>query len=517
MARHVEPLHGGVWSAPDPALLKPGQLSAGRNFVYLGGSPAIYRSWGRGVFGAVSATAVDVNGLRDAQFDGGDHIVIAVASSSYLTATAGDTSTFSVLSSGLAGVPTQLEAVQYRNRFYLLPGISSVGTGIGTNGVLYVSATGTSIPATLRQHGMVPVNTTPIVTTVAGTFSQTVTGKYWDYWTTEVAKIQEGGGTISIESTFVAQPHTQWVSATGVVPIIQRPTPMNSITTHWRVYRSPFKETATDFGFPVGYMIAENPAVTNALMTAVSAVGDTATNSSTALLAPGNANSGAEYFAGWASAASAFTDNGVFASATSGPLSIVSPVRQGYYGFNFGGFGGSVKGVEVSLQAYISGGTGPVPLTIFIAPNRQSNGNAELGNTLHNMTVLGQPYRYASKSVMISATTSGSPQTVTVGSPTDRWFPANYNYPLNSSDFNANLMVVAGLSHPSVSVGVDYIAARVFYNATVDSTIQFPNVVYTMGDEVVQVGKNSPPPSSSCGDIFQDSLELDGGGLFLPT
>jgi hypothetical protein len=46
MARHVEPLSGGVWSALDPALLKPGQLSAGRNFVYLGGSPAIYRSWG---------------------------------------------------------------------------------------------------------------------------------------------------------------------------------------------------------------------------------------------------------------------------------------------------------------------------------------------------------------------------------------------------------------------------------------------------------------------------------------
>jgi hypothetical protein len=130
MSRHVEMLDGGVWSSRDPMLLKPGQLSAGRNFVYLGGSPAIYRSWGRGVFGTVSANAVDVNGLRDAQFDAGDHVLVALASASYLTAIVSSTNTFGVLVTGLPGIATQLDAAQYRNRFYLMNGLTAASGSV---------------------------------------------------------------------------------------------------------------------------------------------------------------------------------------------------------------------------------------------------------------------------------------------------------------------------------------------------------------------------------------------------
>ena len=72
------------------------------------------------------------------------------------------------------------------------------------------------------------------------------------------------------------------------------------------------------------------------------------------------------------------------------------------------------------------------------------------------------------------------------------------------------------MSEPSVTVRVDYIAAKVSYNGTTDSSVQFPSVVYTCGDEVSQVGKNGPPPSSSTGDIFQGSLvvnDLDDASL----
>jgi len=516
VSRHVEPLGGGVWSAPDPSLLKPGQLSAGRNFVYLGGSPAIYRSWGRDAFGvttAVGQNTLNVNGLRDAQFDGGDHILIALASASLLTATVGDTGTFGVLASGLPGVGSQLEAVQYRNRFYLMPGISSTAT-IGTNYALYVSATGASIPASTRQHGMSPVISTPTVTTTAGTFSQTVTGKYWDYWTTEIAKYQADGGTDSLESTFAGKPHTQWVSAVGVVPIIQMPTIVNPITTHWRIYRSPFKEAAVDPGYPVGYMIAENPATGTGEVTSV---GDTSVNSNTGWLYPANANGvgdSATFFSEWASAASAYTDNGVYASASSTFVAIVNPVQNGFYGFNFGGFGGTVNGLEIQVQAYISGGSAShpqVPLSIWIAPNRQTNGNVDVPKpALLELLTLGHIGRYAAKSsTMLTATAAGSPQTLVVGGATDRWFPAAYIRPLNSSDFNANLMVIVGITTPGVTVGVDYVAARAYYNGSLDSTVQFPTVVYTFGDEVLQVGKNGTPPSSSTGDMFQDSLVVN--------
>jgi hypothetical protein len=264
VARHTESLDGGVWSALDPALLKPGQLSAGRNFVYLPGSPAIYRSWGRDVFGVVSATACEVNGLRDAQFDTGDHIVVALASASYLTALAGDTGTFGVLASGLPGVGSQLEAVQYRNRFYLMPGLPNTGTDeLGTNSCLYVSSSGAGVPATLRPHGMAPVTSPPTITTTAGTFSQTATG-YYEYWTTELANIQTDGSTLALESTFRGNPTTVNVSTTTTVPVIQMPSRKNALTTHWRIYRSPVKTLSSDSKFPAGYMIAD-------LATAVSA------------------------------------------------------------------------------------------------------------------------------------------------------------------------------------------------------------------------------------------------------
>jgi hypothetical protein len=505
MARHVEPLNGGVWSALDPAFLRPGQLSAGRNFVYLGGSPAIYRSWGRAVFGAVSASAVDVNGLRDAQFDGGDHILIAAASASYLTAAVGDTGTFGVLASGLPGVPAQLEAVQYRNRFYLLNGIpGAVSSALGTNKVLYVSATGTGIPASTRQHGMSPVISPPTVSTTAGTFSQAATGNY-EYWTTEVANIQTDGARLAVESTFMPPPTTISVNTLNVVPVISRPAISNPLSTHWRIYRSPPKVLFSDISFPVGYMIAELPTATMSAWDAI-----IATN--TGWIYPTSANDGSGYFIDWASASSAFTDNAVFASASSNGKEWVggmwSGSTHGFYGFVFPGVAGSIKGVEVSLQGYVSNGTGPADLAIYIGPNRGTNNTG--GFSVVQIQDHGASWRIASKSASISATTSAAPQTVTVGASADSWFPFDYQYPLAANDFDTNFMVaIENVNSTTKSVGVDYVAARVYYNSTNDSTIQFPSVVYTYGDEVAQVGKNGTPPSSSCGDIFQDSLVVN--------
>jgi hypothetical protein len=507
MARHTEPLNGGVWSSLDPALLRPGQLSAGRNFVYLAGSPAIYRSWGRSVFGAVSASAVDVNGLRDAQFDGGDHILIAAASASYLTAAVGDTGTFGLLASGLPGVPTQLESVQYRNRFYLLNGLSTtVGSAIGTNGALYVSASGTGVPATLRQHGMAPVMSPPFVTTGSGIFSQSVTGKYWEYWTTEAAQIMTDGTLISLEGTSPTRGTTVYVSSTSVVPTIQMPlVSQNSITTHWRLYRSAFKEKATDPGWPVGYLIAEMPATGTGM---VSAVADTSTYAS-ASCAPASANGASDsayYYAGWASALSALANDGAFASSMA--ASPDQPSQQGYYAFPWTGISGPICGLEIELAAYISSGTGPVPLGIWIAPNRLSNGNSSSMDSerrLHRSTE-------GAKSVLITATAAASAQVVKLGGATDLW-SGPFSQRVSTTDFNANWMVVLGTTttfKDTSRIGVDYLKATVYYNATVaESVIQFPSVVYTYGDEVIQVGKNGLPPSSSTGDMFQDSLVVN--------
>ena len=505
MARHIEYLNGGVWTALDPMLLKPGQLSSGRNFVYRSGSPAIYRAPGRDVFGAVSAAAVDVNGLRDAQFDEGDHILVAMASASYLTAIVSNTGTFGLLASGLPGVGMQLEAVQYRNRFYLLNGVAVTSDTIGSNRTLYASATGTGVPSSLRQHGMLPVIEKPYATATAATFSQTVTG-YYEYWTTELAKVLQDGVYQNLESTYIGDPTTVFVSATGMSPVLQMPSIRNSITTHWRLYRSAKKDVETDILFPAGFMISE-------VSTAQGSITDTLTVSSTSFEYPANFNSGSDQFAQWTSATAMSASGGGFSE---GHVGTFSPddvfVSQGMYGFNFGGFVGTVRGIEVKFAAYISSGTAPVPLSVTIGRDRASDGGwQKRGNgavpTGHEQS--NRYWQYATRSVNIVSTAVGTPDTITLGDASDRWFPSWSKYPLNSTDFGPNFMVVLGLHHPVRSVSVDYVQVKVHYAATFDSTVQFPTVVYNFGDEVSQVGKNGLPPSSSTGDLFQDSLVVN--------
>src|SRR3972149_11417931 len=224
MARITEPLDGGIWTAPDPALLKPGQLSGGQNFVYLPGSQAIQRARGRSVFGTVSAETVDVPGLRDIQFDNGNHYLVSLASSPLASAVVGDTGTFGLVTS-LPATGAQLEVAHYRNRFYLFSGVTSEATAIDSNQVVYLSATSVAATPSVRQHGLLPGIASPLVTTAAGSFSQTVTG-YYEYWTTEVARLTQDGAELVLESAFSADsnPTTVFVTATGQVPTIQMPT-----------------------------------------------------------------------------------------------------------------------------------------------------------------------------------------------------------------------------------------------------------------------------------------------------
>jgi hypothetical protein len=503
MARHVEPLYGGVWTKPDPSLLEPGQLSAGRNFVYLPGSPAIYRAAGRNVFGAASGAASNVAGLRDAQFDEGPHVLAAVVGSALVTALAtGVSGNFVVLSANLGGVPSQLEAVQYRNRFYLLNGIkTSEGSEIGTNKCLYVSATGSAARPSLRQAGMVPVRYAPTVTATAGTFSLTVTGNY-DYWTTEVANIKTDGGTLTLESAFEPPVTTVSVGSTAVVPIIHMPPIKNpNLTTHWRIYRSPVKTLVSDPGFPTGYLISELAATGVSAMLSAWDSGSTSAGSS---FYPSASNSGTNGYADWASASSAYTDNGAFASAIAQTDKYVG---QGFYGFAFSGINGNINGLEVTFQAYVSNGSGPIPMSVYIAPNRTLTGYPE-----KRSINAGSEYRWAYKySNLVSATTSANAQTITVGSSADTWFGDSSPWPLTPSDFNGNFMVILTMQSNLVgqNVGVDYVSVKPYYQKTMDSTVPFETVVYTYGEEAVQTGRNGPPPSSSTGDVFQDSLVVN--------
>lgn len=486
MPRRVEPLDKGLVTCKDPVLLGPGELSDMRNLVYRSNSPALQRAYGRAVFGAVSGTATAVAGLRDIHFDNGDHYLVAMAGGLYRTAPVGATGTFSDLSAIISG--TSLEVVHYRNRFFLMNGVGTDATAIGSNVVTYLSATAAGTSLSTRQHGLLPVLAAPNVTTGSGAFSQTVTG-YYEYWTTEVAKTTQDGAQFTLESAFSSDTgvSTVYVSSTAVQPSVQLPLVRNALTTHWRIYRSPKKDASADKKFPSGYMIAE-------LATGASAHADT-TSVASASSFPASFNSSGSFF-GFASASSMSSADGVYASATN---TVLLEQQQAAYGFTLGGFTGAVKGIVIEVKGYVSAGTAPVPIQVQIG-KRRSDGYFTTYKVIVPLT--------ASKSGQISATASGSATTLSLGSSTDRWFPTD-SPGLVDTDFDGNFMVVLSIAKRNVSVGIDYVKAFVYYSGSVDSTVVYPTVVYTFGDIISQVSKNFPPPSSNTGDLYQDSLVVN--------
>jgi len=516
--RHVENLGLGLWTAPDPAKLENGQLSYLRNGVYLPGSQALQRARGRAQFGAVtangaSATATDVLGLRDIQFDNGDHHLVAMISGTatgngfYRYAPVADTGTFATLASAfVAG--TQLEVVHYRNRFFLFNGAtaaSTSATAVNSNLVVYLSATGAGTTPSSRQHGMLPVASTPIVTSTAGTFSQTVTG-YYEYWTTEVATSTQDGADFSMESTFNGTPATIWVTSVSMVPLIQRPDIVNTaVATHWRVYRSPKKDKQTDKKFPTGFMIGSDISI------AATSMQDSQTVANTGAIFPANFN-------GVADAATVYKDmtnpsrltaddNSDATMAISGGL--IGIKKQGVYGFNFGGFTGPVQGIEVTLEALVNTGTSSVSVTL--ARGRQTDGSwvPHVSDYVPAQNLAAQTITKANTaSKAFTATTSRT--VYTLGGPFDRWFPGD-QIPFRDSDFTASgFMLVIGLASPTnVTLSVDYVTVKVYYGGSTDTTIVFPTVAYTFGDIVAQVGKNGAPPSSSTGDLYEDALVVN--------
>ena len=498
MARKTEGLSGGLITGEDPAFLRPGQLSDIRNLVYRNGGRGLERATGRQTFGSASAAATGVPGLRDFHFDNGDHYLVAQVGGLYRIAPVGVTGTFADLASIASG--TSLEVVQFRNRFFLLNGASAEASAIGSNLVVYLSATATGTAPSTRNHGLLPVIAAPNATTAAGAFSQPVTG-YYEYWTTEVQRVTQDGAQAEIESAFSSDNGvtTVTVSATSVVPTIQRPTLRNEAATVWRIYRSAAKTKFSDKAFPIGFMIAE-------FGTGVSAHADTTAVASASSF-PATFASGSEPFAQFASASSMASDNGAYASGTVAPPGANFQKSQAMYNFSFGGFVGAVKGITVEVQGYVQSGAIPMPVEVTVG-RRRPDGN------FWQYIPGGQngPIRdvAGTKSGLIVSTNSAAPTTFTLGSSEDRWFPTDAGS-LSDIDFDTQLMVRLRISNPTTgtSVGIDYVKVTVFYGASIDSTVVYPTVVYTFGDINAQVSKNFPAPSSNTGDEYEDCLVLN--------
>lgn len=516
MTKFREPLDKGLWTSLDPALLPPGYLTRTRNCYYRRGSSALQRAKGREQYGFVSgsASAHEVVGLRDITFDNGSRYLVGLA---LVTGTGrlrygpiGATGSFTDFGD-VAGIPSAqgLEIAHYRNRFYAFTGARALSSSVvPSTQVLYLSATGSAETPKGRQHGMVPVSDKSTVTTAGGgQFSLNDTGAtgYYEYWTTEVAKVPTDGEDLYIESTYVGDPATVFISATSVVPTIAAPPFKNNIpdaVRRWRVYRSPRKELEKDHEFPNGFMIAE-------LRETQTTYADKLDVSSTSFAFPTIFNSSTQAYGTWDNASAMGADDGVNASAQTASFAIKT---QAMSGFSLPGIIGAIRGIEVEVQAY--GDSANLPLSVTIGIKNPDGSGLFKGQAKNPIGdgVLTLPGYTASKTQPVPSVASGAPSTLTYGGTNDRWFAPNETG-LVDTDFtssNLQIMLTHGYRGSSTTMNVDYVKAKVHYAGSFfDGTVQFPTVVYTFGDITSQVGKNGQPPSSSTGVIYQDSLVVN--------
>ena len=520
MGRHVEPLTGGLVTDRDPAQLNKGQLSYIRNMVYKQGATSLRVAPGRLAI-ATAATGTPrggVYGLRDMQFDNGMHYLVAGVENMYRYMDINNPGTFVTLTGGVA-TGRNTEAVQFLNRYYLLNGATAADNALGTNMTVYLSATSTACAPSVRQMGMLPVESAPVITTAGGgafaITATTLTGWY-EYWYTEVAKFKQDGVDVTLESAYsnTTGPANAYVSAISVVPTITLPkTPRNGNTTNYRVYRSPKKDVETDKRYPAGFMIQEFGTATSVLSdtaTPATVVGY-ATDASVTGQFPGVTQTWPDVANEWANPSRLFASDGSYASANSSTNTYVfgDAYQQAIYKFNFGSFKGVVQGIGVELKGYVAAGTAPIDVTVTLGMKsefRYDSGLTNWGLSQPGAVIGGR----GSRTARISSTNSASPTIVTVGGEKDRWVasdkPGFTDTELNSDEF---IVLLTVYEKTTKSLGLDYVKLSLYTGASVASTVPYPAINYQFGDVVAQVGRNFPPPSSNTGDMFEDALVVN--------
>src|SRR3990172_743835 len=97
MPNKMLPVSGGLVTSRDASLLKfdDGELAVASDAHYKPGDPALYKNNGRTAFDSAVEGATAIKGLAYCQFDGATDLLIKMQGTTYYTATAGATGTWS--------------------------------------------------------------------------------------------------------------------------------------------------------------------------------------------------------------------------------------------------------------------------------------------------------------------------------------------------------------------------------------------------------------------------------------
>lgn len=392
-----------------------------------------------------------------------------------------------------------LECVHYGNEVVLL-------NGANENRVLKANKA-------TRSHGMKPVIGSPdaVTTSTGGAWVlDTGTGIY-SYWTTEVDKSNvirhPDGSTIGdgLESTFEGKPSVVNVLTSSYFVTVKRPTQLNVNATHWRLYRSrkmsaTTLDQATDESvFPDGFLVGEAEMKSDGTQDTII---DGALSFSSQTSVPTTSIPTTDLNQGpvtWVIPGTNWAENNIYATVSPSGLAIGSLVylRLGNFGFNVANITPPVTGIVIRVQGKRTGGTPPLNQAFDVTPVIYRNGFPIVGTTRRNVTFTTSDTEY-------SIPSSGGTDIKT-----DLWGLSN----VNASDFaDGSFGVEIRVGRCNVTTfDLDTVKVVVYHNKGKQSSTLgvFPAIVVSSFGVETAIGRDGPPPVSSVGDVFQDSLVLN--------
>lgn len=391
-----------------------------------------------------------------------------------------------------------LEAVHYNNLHVLM-------NGTHPNRVL-------KSDGNTRAHGLLPVTSKPALATGSGTWALRDGTGFYAYWTTEYDKVND------LESDFnlgldndgrIVRPPIANVSSTTTKVTITRPPRVNESATHWRVYRSTKLVSTTlqsalkEDVFPNGILIAEvalrddnqqqsiddgGGATSTSALTAggtgivgVSSVGTTWTTPSNATGAINNATYAKFVYVSGGTTANRFV-----------PLQLTN--------FGITGLSAPITGITISVRGRRVGNGQLVVIPFAPSSRFEDQPSANFIGVAGSQTI---------------AFTTGGDTTLTVGGANDLW---NRKWEVaDFADGKFSIFLYASVSRTGDEVWVDGVNVIVTYGETQGGAVGthenlgdfFPAITVSPFGFTVAAGRGGKPPTSTTGDIFQDSLITD--------
>lgn len=545
MALVPETLDGGLVTARDPAMLKSGELALANNVHYKPHDRGLHKTRQRTKYNATPIpTSPVVKGLRYAEFDTGDPLLVALVNDDlYLSTITDETGTFGTLSPILGvGSGTSLDAAQFEDNYYLF-------TGVDENQVLRADRS-------VRRHGMNSVQTmgptAPAL--ISGVFNSNLGTGFFYFLVTEVSdpdterevesaftgtpKTTESGGVpvaltspssqairitqppltnIILVESVTANGTTTLTSAAGFskvrvgqlltgtgVPVntyVQTVTDESTIVvtnavtggtitvtfyiaTHWRIYMAPVQEAAVPPALSLFRRVAQQEISILTVDLGSKTNGERFPTASTV------------HTGGWANIARAHTIDGLDTTSQS------DGAKTGYHTFGFSSTG-TIIGIEVRVRyRTVYNLSFPPKSYPLILLNLSTNANS------------GTPTLYRGDRGYILQARSTNQITVVAGSPTDLWGKAGgwSTAEINAAGFGMQLRY--GLEQPNLAgmeLRVDAVSIIVYTSGGTNDPVnlngqQYRTVSISVAGLTSIFSQALPPPIATTGDVYEDTL-----------